>query len=215
MKRKIISFVLAFVCVTFCGLCLSACGSTDPSKLIFKNSPYVEYDDSWTSSDWESFNFEIKKNGNYSFEYSQHKYSTKNKNYTTVNFDKVEGNWEYIGTFTQDYKVYKTGAKLFSVSKNQSLAIYKLNGLIGGFNAKIEDDYTINKEVGSYQGYCVYRYGDKSSWTAGKTEAICIFFTNKTVDQALLDSTIDEKYLSTGWRYGSIGVYNYTHVVKV
>ena len=79
MKKKIFSVMLAFVCIITCGLCLTACGSTDPSKLIFSNSPYVEYNDSWTSSDWYSFNFEIKKNGNYSFDYTQHKYSIKNK----------------------------------------------------------------------------------------------------------------------------------------
>ena len=216
MKKKIFSVVFAFVCIITCGLCLTACGSTDPSKLIFKNSPYVEYDDSWTSSDWDSWNFEIKKNGNYSFEYSQHKYSIKNKSFTEINFDKVEGSWEYIGTFTQDYKVYKTNAKLVGVPKHQSLAIYKLNGLVGGFYGKVDDDGNIiTKEVGSYQGYCVYRYGDKSSWTAGKAEGIYIFFTNETVNEALLDSTIDDNSLSTGWKYSSIGKVNYSHIVKV
>lgn len=214
--KKILNFVLCglFFCATV--FSLTGCGSTDPSKLIFSNSPYVEYDDSWSSSDWDSFNFEIKKNGNYSFEYSQHKYSIKNKTFTEINFDKVEGSWEYIGTFTQDYKVYKTNAKLVSVPKHQSLAIYKLNGLLGGFYGRADEDGNIiTKEVGSYQGYCLYRYGDKNSWTLGKTEDVCIFFTNETVNEALLDSTIDDNSLSTGWRYGSIGKANYYHVVKV
>ena len=215
MKKKIFSVVLAFVCIITCGLCLTACGSTDPSKLIFKNSPYVEYDDSWTSSDWESWNFKIKKNGNFSFDYTQHKYSIKNKNFTEIKFDKVDGTWEYVGKFEQKYKVYRTNAKLVSVPKKQSLAIYKLNGLVGGFYGSVDDDGTINKEVGSYQGYCLYRYGDKNSWTAGKTETICIFFTNETVNEALLDSTIDNNSLSTGWRYGSIGKVNYYHTVRV
>ena len=215
MKRKVFSFTLVLFCIITCGLCFTACGSTDPSKLIFKNSPYVEYDDSSTSSDWESFNFEIKKDGNYSFAYSQHKYSIENKSFTEVKFDKVEGTWEYIKTFTQDYEVYKTNAKLVSVPKKQSLAIYKLNGLLGGFTAKVEDDNTITKKVDSYQGYCVYRYGDKSSWTAGKTEGICIFFTNEEIDETLLNNTVDDKYLSSGWRYGAIGVYNYYHTVRV
>lgn len=215
IKRRSFLIIFALIFIMPFAFILTACGSTDPSKLIFKNSPYVEYDDSWTSSDWDSWNFEIKKNGNYSFDYTHHKYSIKNKNFTEINFDKVEGTWEYIGTFTQDYKVYKTDAKLVSVPKNQSFAIYKLNGLVGGFYGTVEDDGTINKEVGSYQGYCVYRYGDKSSWTAGKTEAICIFFTNETVNEALLDSTIDNNSLSTGWRYGSIGKVNYYHTVRV
>ena len=213
--KSIFLRLIAFMCITMCFSCLTACASTDPTNLIFKNSPYVEYDDSWTSSDWESFKFEIKRNGNYSFEYSQHKYSIENRSFTEINFDKVEGSWEYIGTFTQDYKVYKTNAKLTSVSKKQSLAIYKLNGLFGGFSAQVEDDNTITKDVDSYQGYCVYRYGDKSSWTVGTTEGICIFFTNETISETLLNSSVDNDSLSTGWKYGSIGIYNYSHTVRV
>ncbi len=213
--KKVLNFVfrgLIFFATVFS---LTGCGSTDSSKLIFSNSPYVEYD-SLSTSDWDSFNFEIEKNGNYSFEYSQHKYSIKNKSFTEINFDKVEGSWEYIGTFTQDYKVYQTKAKLISATKHQSLAIYKLNGLVGGFYGNVDDDgYIITKEVGSYQGYCVYRYGDKSSWTVGKNEGICIFFTNETVNEALLDSTIDDNSLNTGWGYGSIGKVNYCHTIKV
>lgn len=213
--KTILSFVLIFVCIITCGVCLTACGTTDPSQMIFKNSPYVEYDDSWTSSDWESFNFEIKKVGSYSFEYTKHNYSIENRNFTEINFDKVEGTWDYVGTFTQNYKVYKTNAKLTSVQKTQSFAIYKLNGLVGGFSARVEDDETIIKEVDSFQGYCVYRYGDKSSWSAGKLEGICIFFTNETINEELLNSSIDNDSLSTGWRYGSIGEYNYSHTVRV
>lgn len=212
--KKILNFVLCglIFCVTV--FSLTGCGSTNPSKLIFRNSPYVE-NNSLSSSDWYSFNFEIKKNGNYSFEFSQHKY--RNKSFTEINFDKVEGSWEYIGTFTQDYKVYQTQAKLVSDTKHQSLAIYKLNGLVGGFYGKVDDDGNIiTKEVGSYQGYCVYRYGDKSSsWTLGKYECICIFFTNETVNEALLDSTIDDNSLNIGWRYDNIGKVNYCHTVRV
>ena len=117
IKRRSFLIIFALIFIMPFAFILTGCGSTDPSKLIFKNSPYVEYDDSWTSSDWDSCNFEIKKNGNYSFDYTHHKYSIKNKNFTEINFDKVEGTWEYIGTFTQDYKVYKTDAKLVSVPK--------------------------------------------------------------------------------------------------
>lgn len=213
--KKVLNFVLFGLIFCIAVFSLTGCGSTDPSKLIFSNSPYVEYN-SMSSSDWYSFNFEIKKNGNYSFEFSQHKH-IKNNSFTEINFDKVEGSWEYIGTFTQDYKVYQTKAKLISDTKHQSLAIYKLNGLVGGFYGKVDDDGNIiSKEVGSYQGYCVYRYGDKSSaWTVGKDEGICIFFTNETVNEALLDSTIDDNSLYTGWRHGYIGKVNYCHTVRV
>ena len=215
MKRKNILAVLALILILPCMFILSSCASNDPSKLIFNNSPYVEYDDSWTSSDWDSFNFTIKKNGDYSFEYTQHKYSISSRSYTTIDFDKIEGTWEYIGTFEQDYVAYQTHAKVISAPKSQSLAIYKLNGLKGGFTSSVADDGTITKDVDVYQGYCVYRYGDKSSWTTGKTEGICIFFTDEPIDETLLNNTIDSDSLSTGWRYGSIGEYNYSHVVKV
>ena len=209
MKRKNILAVLALILILPCMFILSSCASNDPSKLIFNNSPYVEYDDSWTSSDWDSFNFTIKKDGDYSFEYTQHKYSISSRSYTTIDFDKIEGTWEYIGTFEQDYVVYQTHAKVISAPKNQSLAIYKLNGLKGGFTSSVADDGTITKDVDVYQGYCVYRYGDKSSWTTGRTEGICIFFTDEPIDETLLNNTIDSDSLSTGWRYGSIGEYNY------
>ena len=85
IKRRSFLIIFALIFIMPFAFILTACGSTDPSKLIFKNSPYVEYDDSWTSSDWYSWNFEIKKNGNYSFYYTHHKYSIKNKNFTEIN----------------------------------------------------------------------------------------------------------------------------------
>ena len=214
-KRQNIFMIFILMLMIPCVFVLTACGTTDPSKMIFNKSPYVEYDDSWTTSDWTSWNFEIKKSGSFSFDLTDHKYSVKNRTYTTINFDKVEGSWEYIGTFKQDYKVYQTKAKIISTTKSQSFAIYKLNGLKGGFSSSVADDGTITKNTDDYQGYCVYRYGDKHTWTVGKNEGISIFFTNEIIDENLLNKTIDNDSLSTGWRYGSIGNYNYPHTVKV
>ncbi|MBQ7466805.1 MAG: hypothetical protein IJS74_01900 [Clostridia bacterium] len=219
MKIKIFSLgksltvIISFVGIITCMLCLTACGSTDPSKLIFSHSPYVE-DKPLSQSDYNSFNFKINKNGSYSFDFTMNRFSIASQSHTAVNFDKVEGTWEFIGKFDQQYKVYKSNAKLASVTKNQSLAIYKLNGLVGGFYANVEDDGTITKEVDTYQGYCVYRYGDKHSWTIGKTEVLCIFFTNEIIDETFLNKSIDNGTLSTAWDYGSIGTYNYSHLVK-
>ena len=147
MKRLFNCLLFAVVSMTmafsFVGC---SCSSTDPTKLIFSNSPYVEYDDSWTSSDWESWTFEITKNGHYSFEYAAHKYSIPRRAYTHISFDKVQGNWEFVGTFSQNYQVYKTDARLISVAKNQTLAIYKLNGLHGGFYAHIDESGTVDEQ---------------------------------------------------------------------
>ena len=214
MKNKKTIFIILTICLVLSfSLMFVACSSKDPSKLIFKNSPYVESDPA-TTSDWRSFNFEINKDGNFSFEYTFHKYSITTRSFTDVNFDRVEGTWEYIGTFDQDYQVYKSSAKLASVSKSQSFAIYKLNGLLGGFFVNVAEDGTITKEVGSYQGYCVYRYGDVSTWSTGKIEGICIFFTNEIIDETLLNKTIERDSLSTGWRYDATGETNYSHTVK-
>ena len=205
----VVSMVIAF---SFVGC---SCSSTDPTKLIFSNSPYVEYDDSWTSSDWESWTFEITQNGHYSFEYAAHKYSIPRREYTHIAFDKVQGNWEFVGTFSQSYEVYQTSAKLLSATKNQTLAIYKLNGLMGGYSASIDSEGNItSQEVGTMQGYCVYRYGGTYDWSAGTIQGICVFFTNETIDTTLLDSTIDSDSKSTAWNYGSIGEYNYYKNVK-
>ena len=214
MKRFVncVLFGLISIIVAF-SLAGCGCSSTDPAKLIFSNSPYVEYDDSWTSSDWESWRFEIKKDGNYSFEYTAHDYSIARREYTHVDFDKVQGEWEYLGTFTQHYEVYQTSARLLSVAKNQALAIYKLNGLVGGYTAIVDDEGNVTRQVDTLQGYCVYRYGDTHTWSAGTIQGICIFFTNETVNEALLDSTVDADSRSTGWDYGSIGEYNYYKTV--
>ena len=214
MKNKKIIFILVICLVLPLVFMFNGCSSKDPSKLIFKNSPYVE-NSPYETSDWESFEFGIKKDGSYYFEFTKHKYSINNRLFTDVNFDRVEGTWELIGKYDQEYKVYKTSAKLTSVSKKQSLAIYKLNGLVGGFYADIAEDGTITKNVDSYQGYCVYKYGDNTSWSVGKTEYICIFFTNEIIDETLLDRTVRSDGLSTGWRYDSIGECNYSHTVKI
>ncbi len=215
IKKKCIEYaIVSIICIIICLLCFKSCGSTDPCKLIFKNSPYVEYSP-LTTSDWESFDFGIKKDGSYYFEFTQHKYSVNNRAFTDVNFGRVEGTWEFVGKFEQKYKVYKTNARLASVSKSQSFAIYKLNGLVGGFYAEVADDGTVTQNVYSYQGYCVYRYGGTNSWSLGNPEGICIFFTNETIDEEFLNNSVDSESLSTGWGYGSIGEYNYTHTVKI